>query len=279
MKLKNPILIFILFIYLSIPTVFALSYDLSTKGSSISGGGIVAWDPCAKPRSYKACVTGYSCFIVDQPRKGQNFTSYFTSLNITDEYIYGMLQFDGCWGLPEDEWLNTLGKDNFTLFDAMGDHTFFFKAPRSVLTTKSYDFIRWAGVVEIPELKIESELRGKKFDSDEIIITAFEHLPSNRITEIQAFSDKIININDNVIVSKINSNLINRIASLNIVRKIEKRRPVIKELDRSAQVIASDYVINLGSNDASGVTVGIIDDGIQQNHSHFSGITVFISTD
>ncbi|MBI3027371.1 S8 family serine peptidase, partial [Candidatus Woesearchaeota archaeon] len=49
-------------------------------------------------------------------------------------------------------------------------------------------------------------------------------------------------------------------------------------LDRSARVTATDYVWDF-PNDASGITVGVIDAGIQRSHNHFSSSTVFYAHD
>lgn len=205
-----------------------------TEVGTSGGSGGANWDPCETPRTYQACVTQFSCFNVDQPRKGENFTSYFASLNITDEYIYGMLQFDGCWGLPEDSWKAELWKDNFKLFSAMGDHTFFFKAPRNILTTKSYDFIRWAGVVEDPNMKIWPDLmddiKNRPNESVRFGIVAYE-VPTEEqyqkilvlINELPPYSDR------NTYMSVIaNASQIIKIAELGFTKEFEKWYPYIK---------------------------------------------------
>ena len=200
----------------------------STQAGS-SGSGGANWDACSVPRSYQACVV-QSCFNVEEPRKGENFTSYFASLNTTDEYIYGMLQFDGCWGLPEDSWKAELSKDNFTLFTAMGDHTFFFKAPRNVLTTKSYDFIRWAGVVENQSMKIWPDLLTEiqNVNKTKILVIGYRGFTSEQHQRISEFSETVFYFGEHASV-EINSTSVYDIAKLNFVKEIEKLYEITKE--------------------------------------------------
>ena len=88
--------------------------------------------------------------------KGENLTSYFKSLNLTEDYIYAMMQFETLGGDPTNEQIRILENDNITLYEYHGDHTYYAKIPRAILENKTYDFVRWVGIIENPTVKIIS---------------------------------------------------------------------------------------------------------------------------
>ena len=67
------------------------------------------------------------------------------------------------------------------------------------------------------------------------------------------------------------------IANLSYVSFIYPHVSPTLALDRSVKVVSSDYV--WAWNDGSGVTVGIIDSGIQHNHQQFSSTTIYDGID
>ena len=110
-----------------------------------------------KKRTYEVGLPSHS--FVPQPRKSFDSINYFKSLNLVDDYIYTIMQFETLDGDPTVDQVNLLASDNITLFEYHGDHSYFAKIPRTILESKSYDFVRWIGIVKDTNQKINKYLK------------------------------------------------------------------------------------------------------------------------
>ncbi|MBI3027370.1 hypothetical protein HYY70_04600 [Candidatus Woesearchaeota archaeon] len=182
-----------------------------------------------KTRSFSACY-GFECFTPTE-RRGQASIDYFKSLNLTDDFIYVIIQFDASGGDPTVEQMNLLANDNILLFEYHGDHSYYAKAPRAILETKAYDFVRWVGIAENEGWKVERNLRNKTFGKN---CTGDIQLDINfyqNIQEIPSYNNKkdlIMNLSLNLIgeyreIISVNASVTNiyKIASFNFVQMIE----------------------------------------------------------
>lgn len=77
------------------------------------------------------------------PKNGSEINYYFKSLNLTEDFIYVLVQFDTNDGDPTQNQTQNLTNDNVTLISGLVEHTHIAKFPRWVLENKSYDFVRW----------------------------------------------------------------------------------------------------------------------------------------
>lgn len=180
--------------------------------------------------AYSACYgTLDYCFKPEQ-RKGENSTNYFKSLNLTDDYIYAMMQFETLDCDPTNDQMNLLAADNITLFEYHGEHTYYAKIPKFVLETKYYDFVRWTGVAENASWKVERNLRNKTFGKN---CTGDIQLDINfyqNIQDIPSYNNKkdlIMNLSLNLIGEyresiSVNASVTNiyKIASFNFINRI-----------------------------------------------------------
>ena len=157
LKVINKPILYILVVFLIIIPITKATVDIATNMNNLAISG---FSEKIKPeerhliyinesefyknrtRSFSACY-GFECFT-PRLRKGQDSINYFKSLNLTDNHIYTMIQFETLDGDPTIEQMDLLAKDNITLFEYHGDHTYYAKIPRSILESKSYDFVRWA---------------------------------------------------------------------------------------------------------------------------------------
>ena len=275
----------VLFLLLLIPDVFAYDrdsfiYSLSEPLAAAGGVAISEEEYCSRQvRNYEACVLPGGCWYVETPRKGTDLIDYFKSLNTTNEYIYVLMQFEGCFGTPTEEQRKTLNDDGIALFDFYGDYTYYAKVPRNILETKSYDFVRWIGPINT-SLKIEPVLMNKLKATNEgfffLNVVTYEDVNISERVQIIALSTKISPYSTSKSFTiESNKENVYALSTLPYVKRIQEIYIGGKELDRSSYKVSSDFVIGLEGNDASGITVGIPDEGFQLNHSHFSGITIF----
>lgn len=183
-------------------------------------------------RSYH---TGYptGTFEPDLSVTGFAINEYFKGLNLTEEYIYVMMQFNALGGDPTPEQIDILAKDNLTLFRYHGDHTYRAKAPKIILETKSYDFVRWVGIVEDHSVKLNGGLKGyaERNCTGEIKleIAFYENLKDEQFRIIKEVSSGCLvgynlncnsTSNDDIIDIETDINMLEEIASLNFVKTI-----------------------------------------------------------
>jgi len=201
-----------------------------------------------------------------------------TIVSKTDN-VYYLVQFDNNSVLRRDYPL--LKNDNITVVEYIPDNTYIVKIPQNAFS-RTFNSIRWIDVLK-PEQKVHSKL--KEFanshlnDTVEIAISFFEPLNEEQIIPIKQLSEKIIDFGapfDSIIV-EIESNKIKQVSNMNFVKFIDIYERNKLFLDKSSRVIAANDVWDW--TNASSVTVGVIDSGIQFNHQHFSGIVIYNSTD
>lgn len=107
-------------------------------------------------RTYKVGLPGGS--YAPDPLQGEALNEYFTGLNLTQEYVYGLLQFETIDGRLTEEQKSILKENGITLFESHGDFTYYAKISTEFLQTQSLDFIRWAGLVN-PEYKMHQPIK------------------------------------------------------------------------------------------------------------------------
>jgi len=112
----------------------------------------------SKKRSYEVALPARSFQV--NPRKGQESIDYFNSIELSEPYVYVLIQFEACDGDPLKEEMDNMAQDGIQLYEYHGDHTYYARIPTEILRTKSYDFVRWIGLVDNPLDKIR---RGSVF--------------------------------------------------------------------------------------------------------------------
>ena len=193
-----------------------------------------AKDPEWIKKQYKICDV--ECYV-PEPIKGKESIAYFKSLNLKDDYVYIIIQFDPLFSgfYPWDLW--TLRVEKVILLDGAGRESMYAKVPKSFLERKSYRFIRWMGVMS-PQGKIrDSELREQVWNQTnegriEIDINFYEDLSDEQFEEVKQISNgrliyywsnhEFIPSEYDSINLEVDFDKIKDIASLNYVEKIEK---------------------------------------------------------
>lgn len=214
------------------------------------------------------------------------FQNLAISNNLTDNFSFGFIQFDTIDGDPKHEQMDILAREGVQLYEYHGDHTYYAKFPKSFFEKPLYNFIYWVGFENEPSSKYTEQFKkytdGIGDDNINISVSLFE-----KPSDIQL--DQLLNLNVTIFVvgnpsemapmiMQINKSKLNDLAGLNFVKKIELRVLPKSTLDKSQGVVSADFVWGQG-NTASGVTVGVIDTGIQHLHPHFSSITIYDARD
>lgn len=203
-----------------------------------------------RTRSWSACY-GFECFTLAE-RKGQDSINYFKSLNLTEDYIYVIMQFEDLGGDPSREEMDILAADNITLFEYHGDHSYYAKVPRTILETKSYNYVRWIGIAENASWKLHTSLgqRVNKNCTGNVMVSIHFY---ERFTD-KSKVDLIINHTKSIVRYKEPYDLIRAdvslgnlvdISSFNFVKDIW---PVIKPS------ICPDYAPNCGEDPFANIT-------------------------
>lgn len=203
-----------------------------------------------KKRTYEVGLPSHS--FVPEPRKGENSTNYFKSLDFSDDYIYVIMQFEDLGGDPSIEEMNILATDNITLFEYHGDHSYYARAPREILENKSYGFVRWIGVVENASWKVHSSLgqRISKNCTGNVMVSIHfyeEFTDKSKIDLIINYTKNIVRYREpyDLIRADVSlGNLVN-ISSFNFVKDIW---PVVKPS------ICPDYAPNCGEDPFANIT-------------------------
>ena len=196
----------------------------STPTAASGGVSISKEEYCSRQvRNYEACVLPGGCWYVETPRKGTDLIDYFKSLNTTNEYIYVLMQFEGCFGTPTEEQRKTLNDDGIALFDFYGDYTYYAKVPRNILETKSYDFVRWIGPINT-SLKIEPELFNKIKENctGNIIVSvhSFESLTQSEVYLLDTISEKIVSSSSSSAKISLSIKTVEGLAALQFIRSV-----------------------------------------------------------
>jgi len=182
-----------------------------------------------RTRSWSACY-GFECFTPAE-RRGQASIDYFKSLNLTDDFIYVIMQFDALGGDPTVEQMSILAADNITLFEYHGDHSYYAKVPRAILETKSYDFVRWIGITENPLMKMDWVFRyihRNCTGSVRLRVLAYDIIDDKEFAKLQEIAIRVIGAKsgqyDQLLVD-INPSKIDNLLTLNFVERIEWYSP------------------------------------------------------
>ena len=183
-------------------------------------------------RTYKVGLPGGS--YSPEPLRGETLNEYFAGLNLTQEYVYGLIQFETIDGQPTEEQEKVLKQDGIALFESHGDFTYYAKIPTEFLKTQSLDFIRWAGLVA-PEYKMNQPIKeilwGKNCSGRlNLNIILYEALTLVQFRELRDVSGGC-NIGyqmkcdslptEDIIYLSVNAESIETIASLDFVKTIE----------------------------------------------------------
>ncbi|MFH1106943.1 MAG: S8 family serine peptidase [Candidatus Micrarchaeota archaeon] len=214
---------------------------------------------------------------------GSEINEYFLSLDLTLDRVYVLVQFNSLGGDPSDAEIQNLSDDNVTLLGSLADHTYIAKFPLRVLETKSYPFVRWISILD-PVKKLSSNLDNYTNSNSttplNITIVFFEGLNPLQQDEFSNYSNIVISNDTNFTSATFttNTSLIGNLSELNFVKWLEYyTRSATTYIDTSSRVIASQNVWPYF--DTSGVTVGIIDSGLQFNHPFFSSVAKYAAWD
>ncbi len=172
-------------------------------------------------RYYRVCDV--DCFV-PKPLKGDELNEYFKSLNLKDENIYVMVQFDVLGADPSKNQIEKLEGDGVILLDNAARHTWFAKAPKEFLETKSYDFIRWIGIpssqgkrISLIREKITNKNCSGTFNAR---IIFYEGIDEVGVEEIGKVLNTFPSLGSKEMVTILNLDVLDKIASLNFVKEI-----------------------------------------------------------
>lgn len=192
-------------------------------------------DPYWINNYYRACFDADGC-RVPEPLKGEELNNYFRSLNLTDNPVYVLMQFDVLGADPHPEHLEILRDNGVELIDVGGGgHTYFAKASRDFLENKHYDFVRWIGV-RVAKAKLFPALREKVWGQNctgkmDLGVSFYENLNTEQFKEIKKNTNGCLigagyredcNLisNDDFITLRMDIDKIEILASLIFVEKI-----------------------------------------------------------
>jgi len=235
-----------------------------------------------RERSYDTGVRGGK-WEITTPLKGQALNDYFKSLNLQEDPVYVLMQFE-TWpeGDPTQEQIDKMKQAGLIkLYQYHGDHTYPAKVTKDFLENHNFDHVRWIGLPD-PEIKVDNLVLDDILRKPNVMLFVFlyDFLGKQKVNKIKLLSNNIIYERGQSLAVNISSGNVMDLLSLNFVKTIEPYSLPRKDLDRSVEVIAADYLwSNVSLANASGITVGIIDDGIDFNHTHFENITIYNATD
>ncbi|MCH7851054.1 MAG: hypothetical protein IH845_05415 [Nanoarchaeota archaeon] len=176
--------------------------------------------------------------IVPEPLKGKELNNYFKNLDITEENVYVMIQFEGDEGDPNPKWVRELERDGTFLFKWHGDHVYYARMPKNVLEEESYDFIRWIGI-EDPILKLSEWIREVVEDNCtgelDINIVFYEDLNEEQSAQLSEIFERTMD------GERVSIGGIEEIAKLGFVDKISPEvspsLAVIRETDSGSNIL------------------------------------------
>lgn len=176
---------------------------------------------------YRACFEVEGC-RVPEPLKGKELNDYFKSLNLVDDSVYVMIQFDVLGADPYlwQVWILKFNGVELLEGSGAGGHTYFAKASKSFLENKHYDFIRWIGVRE-PETKLHG-IDQNYTGSIDLLVLFYEGLNEEQIDEISDIKISHGGLGDNIIQVNAKIEQVNKIAELNFVKAVWlEEKPVL----------------------------------------------------
>lgn len=231
-------------------------------------------------RSFDVRLPGGS--FVPKALKGGGLNNHFNSLNVEEDEVYVMMQFNTTSGRPTEQQLEMLSDHGVKVFEHHGDYTYYARFPKQVLEKESFEFIRWIGLVEEwnSSAKIANRQELIELESANVTIILYESATDKKQAQLASIVDQVLedySKSEGLLIASVSQQEIIEVASLNYVKQIEPFTLPELALDRGAEIIAADYV--WPSNDASGITVGIIDSGIQVSHDHFDSVAIYGARD
>ncbi|PIN80008.1 hypothetical protein COV11_04835, partial [Candidatus Woesearchaeota archaeon CG10_big_fil_rev_8_21_14_0_10_30_7] len=245
-------------------------------------------------RSYNA---GYlnDAFDTD-PRitelRGQDFNDYFKSLNLQDDVVIVYLQFETSpEGDPTKAQIDEMRQVGLIkLYQYVGDHTYPAKVTKNFLVNHSFDYVRWGGIIKNPISKIGFKPHRDYLLSllkSEVVLEWYDNIIQSEFSKIKELANSqssIKNTGKNSVLMNINTTQLTSLLSHNFVKNIipyeKSKSGGGKDLDRSIEVISADHTWDVATvGNATGITVGIIDDGLWLNHTHFENLTIYNATD
>ncbi|MCH7851055.1 MAG: S8 family serine peptidase, partial [Nanoarchaeota archaeon] len=256
------------------PTEMYYNYSKKIELSEITEINEPKYEP--KKRSFK--IKTKNGEVVPKPLKDKKLKDHFKSLNLKNNKVYVRIQFEGEDGNPSPEEVEILERDGIKLLDWHGDHIYYARVPKTILETKSYDFIRWIGINE--DIKIKKKSRDYISSNDvDLILIFYEDITNEDIEDIKNIQGiKIIEKGLDRLIVEVNSGNVDELLSINSIKKAEIYLKPQLTLDNSVNIISADFVWNQ-PNIASGITIGVIDSGIEHNHSHFSSTNIYDAKD
>ena len=176
-------------------------------------------------RSGEIGLAGYA--NIKDPLKGTALNNYFKAQDLTDDYYYVFIQFDVLEGYPTQNQTDILTKDGVALFDWHGDHTFIARAPTDFLLNKNYDFIKWIGLINNSEAKMEWVPARMRVPGQNIGVTVvfYENLTDKTIaSQIENMATKIFfngkPLGQETVNIEIPSNKLEELSKLKSVKQI-----------------------------------------------------------
>ncbi len=195
---------------------------------------------------YKVCDV--ECYV-PEPLKGKELNNYFKSLNLKEDSVYVILQFElldlqaqpghlaEYFNQQENE-RNDILKDRGVVLlggpggigGAGGELARYAKVPKKFLEEEHYDFIRWIGI-KSPEGKLSPELREKVWNKNctggiVLEIRAYEKISNEQfetikqITKGELFNQEFTPSQDSFIDLKVDIDKLKEIASLDFIKTI-----------------------------------------------------------
>jgi hypothetical protein len=135
-------------------------------------------------------INSYFGSYTPPPRQGEESMAYFRAQNLTGNDTYVLIQFLS--GKPNEatsEEARELYRDGVRVGDRHGNAVYA-RVPNSILTGKSYPFVRWMGFVE-PEQKLTTEelhdcFMGNCTGQIRVEVELFEHLTVEQLEALNA---------------------------------------------------------------------------------------------
>ncbi|MCH7850915.1 MAG: hypothetical protein IH845_04705 [Nanoarchaeota archaeon] len=140
-------------------------------------------------RYYRIC-NGTEC-AVPEPLKGGELNDYFKSLDLKEDPVYVLVQFDTLGAEPSLLQLKRLELAGMSFFEGYpgSGYSYYSKASRNFLENKNYDFIRWIGIRGSGSklYLFDGRLDGNCTGRLKILIGFYEGLEDSQIEKLSEF--------------------------------------------------------------------------------------------